>query len=261
MYEERFEHLYNYPRYYDLVYGSDWKAEFDFLSACFAKYSTIPVQTLFEPACGTGRLMIKFAQAGFQIAGNDLNEHAVQFCNQRLKRHGFAESAVVGDMSNFELQEPVDAAFNMINSFRHLLTEEQAVGHFNCMASALKPEGLYFLGLHLTPTVGERIEEEEWSSSRGHLTVISSLWSEGINMETRLEQIGMKFSVYTPTETIIIRDQMQHRIYTVQDMSELLEKISVFQIVETFDFGYNWNEPLTIDAETEDIVYVLRHVG
>jgi hypothetical protein len=27
--------LYDYPRYYDLVFGSDWKAEFDFLTAAF----------------------------------------------------------------------------------------------------------------------------------------------------------------------------------------------------------------------------------
>ena len=27
--------LYDFPKYYDLVYGSDWKAEVDFLEACF----------------------------------------------------------------------------------------------------------------------------------------------------------------------------------------------------------------------------------
>ena len=29
--------LYDYPKYYDLLFGSDWKAEFDFLEGCFAR--------------------------------------------------------------------------------------------------------------------------------------------------------------------------------------------------------------------------------
>ena len=37
--------------------------------------------------------------------------------------------AQVGDMSDFEVKRPYDSAFNTINSFRHLPTEEAAVGH------------------------------------------------------------------------------------------------------------------------------------
>ena len=81
--------IYDFPKYYDLVYGSDWKAEFDFLCQVFEKHADVNVQRLFEPACGTGRLMFRFAKAGFQIAGNDLNRKAVEFCNQRMVRHGF----------------------------------------------------------------------------------------------------------------------------------------------------------------------------
>ena len=69
-------HLYDYPKYYDLVYGSDWKAEFEFLSACFGKYGARLIRRLFEPACGTGRLLIKFAEAGYEVSGNDLNRAA-----------------------------------------------------------------------------------------------------------------------------------------------------------------------------------------
>ena len=49
--------LYDYPKYYDLVYGSDWKAEVDFLEACFERFARGAVTRVFEPACGTGRLM------------------------------------------------------------------------------------------------------------------------------------------------------------------------------------------------------------
>ena len=143
--------IYDYPKYYDVLFGSDWKAEFDFLEDCFDKHTPRVVRRLFEPACGTGRLLIKFAQAGYEVSGNDLNAKAVDYCNARLKRNSFPTTTIVGDMSDFRLRRKVDAAFNTINSFRHLPSETAAENHLKCMAAALAKGGIYVLGLHLTP--------------------------------------------------------------------------------------------------------------
>ena len=127
--------LYDFPRYYDLVFGSDWKAEFDFLTACFQKHAAGTVRRVFEPACGTGRLMVRLAKAGYDVSGLDLNAKAVAYCNARLKRHGFPEAAFVADMSDFQLTRKADVAFNMINSFRHLQTTKSAKDHLTCVAN------------------------------------------------------------------------------------------------------------------------------
>src|SRR5687767_9903356 len=95
--------LYDYPRYYDLVFGSDWKAEFDFLLDVFDSHIRGPVCRVFEPACGTGRLLFRLAQAGYQVSGLDLNPRAVDYCNKRLTRHGYPATAEVGDMADFRL--------------------------------------------------------------------------------------------------------------------------------------------------------------
>ena len=71
--------IYDFPKYYDLLFGSDWKAEFGFLQGAFPKHAGCSVQRVFEPACGTGRLLIKLAQAGYDVGGNDLNESRSTF--------------------------------------------------------------------------------------------------------------------------------------------------------------------------------------
>ena len=174
--EEIHASLYDYPKYYDLLFGSDWKAEFDFLGACFEQHARRPVRRLFEPACGTGRLMVKFASAGYEVSGNDLNSKAVAYCNARLQRLGFPPSASVGDMADFRLRRKVDAAFSTINSFRHLATERAAEDHLRCVAGALGKGGLYVLGFHLTPTREPTCDEESWSARRGNLAVCSRMW-------------------------------------------------------------------------------------
>ena len=250
--------LYDFPKYYDLIFGADWKAEFDFLLAAFEKHAARPVKRVFEPACGTGRLLIKLAQHGLDVAGNDLNPKAVAFCNARLAKYGYPRTAVEGDMSDFSVKRKFDAAFNMINSFRHLPAEQPATDHLRCVARALNKGGLYLLGLHLTPTRGAAIENEAWSARRGHLAVNSYMWTKRRDLPRRNEELGMTFDVYTPTRHFRIEDEMNYRIYTARHFRSLLKRVPEFEVVETYDFCYEIDHPVEIDAETEDVVFVLR---
>ena len=250
--------LYDYPKYYDLVYGSDWKAEFDFLEDCFEKHTELVVSSLFEPACGTGRLMYRFAKAGYQVTGVDLNPQAVDYCNERLERAGFSPSAHVGDMCKFVCREPSDAAFNTINSFRHLATEKQAKAHLRCVAESLNPGGLYILGLHLTPTDCEPISEESWSARRGNLAVLSRMWVRARDLENREEHVGMSFDIYTPSQQFRIEDEIAFRTYTAHQMEELLVGIDEFELTAVYDFSYDIAQPVEISPQTEDVIYILK---
>lgn len=250
--------LYDYPKYYDLVYGSDWKAEFDFLLACFEKHAQGSVRRVYEPACGTGRLLIKLAAAGYEVGGVDLNPVAIEYCNERLQRGGYPPSAVVGDMCDFRTPQPLDAAFNTINSFRHLATEVQAKQHLECVAQALRAGGLYVLGLHLTPTAVEPMQEESWSARRGNLAVLSKLWVTKCDLKRRRESVGMSFDVYTPTRQFRIEDRIQFRTYTSSQLQTLLASVEEFELTSVYDFSYDIDHPIEIGPETEDVVYVLR---
>jgi hypothetical protein len=53
-------------------------------------------------------------------------------------------------------------------------------------------------------------------------------------------------------------DEMHYRTYTARQIRALLKRVPEFEIVETYDFDYDLDEPMTIDASTEDVVFVLR---
>jgi len=250
--------IYDFPAYYDLLFGSDWRAEYHFLEACFDRHMNRPVKSLFEPACGTGRLLSRFAKAGYEVSGLDLNEKAIDYCNARLKRMGFSESTFVADMTDFRLKKKVDVAFNTINSFRHLQTEKQAVTHLHCIANCLKKGGIYILGFHLTPTRGPICDEETWTARRGHLAVLSHMWSINIDNKKRLERVGMTVEVWTPSEQFRIAEEMNFRTYTAAQFRRTLGKIDNLEMVECYDFAYNIDQPIKIDATSEDVVFVLR---
>ena len=250
--------IYDYPQYYDLIFADDWKPEFNFLEACCEKYVDQEVTRLFEPACGTGRLVYRFADAGYEISGNDLNAKAIDFCNERLAQHGLQQQAKVGDMTRFTLNQPVHAAFNTINSFRHLATEQQAVKHLNCMADATVKGGIYVLGFHLSPMGIDTCDEEYWSAEEGDLKVNSSMWLKKRDRRRRTEILGMSLDVSTPTEKLRIVDELKFRTYTWPQFERLIKKVPRLELVDVFDFDYDIANPVAIDEHCEDAVFVLK---
>lgn len=250
--------LYDYPRYYDLVFGSDWKAEFDFLRVAFDEFVTGKTKRLFEPACGTGRLVYRLAKAGYSVSGLDLNPRAVDYCNRRLAKHDLPETAFIGDMAKFTLPKPVDAAFNTINSFRHLPTEALARAHLKCMAQAIRKGGVYVLGLHLTPTEGEPLTEESWSARRGHLCINTHLQTFEVDRRGRMERCRMTMDVYSPTDQFQIVDELRFRTYTLPQLRRLLAEVPELELVDVFDFSYSLEESAILDAATQDVVLILR---
>ncbi len=234
--------LYDYPQYYDLLFGSDWKSETDFLLRCFRKHGLHEIRNVFEPACGTGRLLVRLARAGLQVSGIDINERSVQYCNDRLERQEFPRAVFVGDMTRFRLGRRVDAAFNLINSFRHLTSGKAAKAHLRCVADALRNGGVYVIGLHLKPTEGEPMREERWSASRGRLRVDTHMWTIEGNERSRVERVGLSYRVRTPTRRFRLLDEITFRTYTAPQFRRLVSDL--FEIAAIYDFGHDIDDPI-----------------
>lgn len=71
---------YHDPKYYDLSYSHDMKDELAFLKGIFGNIRgrTNP-RRLLEPACGTGRLLVPLARAGFRCTGFDIDPRAIDY--------------------------------------------------------------------------------------------------------------------------------------------------------------------------------------
>lgn len=259
------ESIYDHPKYYDLVFGADCAAELTFIRQCAQQYAGVKVQRWFEPACGTGRLLAAFARQGFEVGGIDLNPKAVDFCNKRLQQITAKAGpdsppalAWVADMADFTTRKKYDVAFNTINSFRHLTSEEASLAHLQCMGRAIRKGGLYLLGIHLTPTRAAPSETESWSARRGNLTVNTHMWTIERNRRQRVERFGIRFDIHTPTRYWRIEDVLVLRSYTQKQMQQLIDRSECWECVETFDFTYDIDSAIPVDATTEDVVYVLR---
>ena len=143
---------YDYPQYYDSAYRSETRLEADFIEAACRRHCHHPVRRLLEPACGTGRLLRLLAARGYRMTGLDTCASALRYLDRGLTRRGLHATVVQADMANFYLAKPVDAAYCTVSSFLHLLSEDAAHRHLECVGRSLRPAGIYILGIELTPS-------------------------------------------------------------------------------------------------------------
>lgn len=249
---------YDYPQYFDMVFRDETAAEVEFFLAAFERFADGTVKRVFEPGCGSGRLVTAMASAGFDVTGIDLNVPSLNYLRRKLKRRELTATLTQADFTNLELPGIFDAAFCTFNTFRHLTDEKSAISHLKSVATQLRSGGLYILGLHIIPLDAEKQCIERWKASHGVTTVNVTLRVTDFNRRKRIEQIHVVLTARSPGKTIRCRTDFPLRLYTVKQFLQTLAAVPELEIVGSYDFNYDLESPREIDDDLIDSVFVLK---
>ena len=108
--------------YYDIEHG-DYDADVEL----YLGYAGMIGSPILELGCGSGRLLVPLAQAGYDVSGIDNSAAMIELAHKRLTAEGLPQvEARVGDMRVIDGYD--DSHFRMVfaafNSFLHLETRE-----------------------------------------------------------------------------------------------------------------------------------------
>jgi SAM-dependent methyltransferase len=249
---------YDYPQYYDLAFRSETPLEADFIEAACRKYCQTRARRLLEPACGSGRLVTELAARGYAVTGLDLNQPALDYLRRRLNRRGLHATIFRADMADFRLARPVDAAYSTFNSFRHLLTEDSARRHLECVAAGLRPGGIYILGFHLLPPDASEECTERWTERHGCTRATVTLRVLSSDRRRRLETLRVSLLVRTARREVRLRHDFSLRLYTAAQFRRLLTSVPCMELCDVYDFWYEIDHPLRLTNELSDTVFILK---
>jgi SAM-dependent methyltransferase len=251
---------YDYPRFYDIAFRSETPLEANFVEAACRKFCPFPARRLLEPACGTGRLIAELAARGYQMTGFDLNRTSLDYLRRRLARRGLRANVFEADMADFRLPKPVDAAVCTVNTFRHLLSEESARRHLECISQSLRPGGIYILGFHLLPMDASEEDTERWTERQGRTQVTVTLRVLETDRRRRIERLRLSLLARAGTKEFRLRDEFSFRMYTAAQFSSLLASVPSLELCGVYDFWYEIDYPMELNDERTDTVFVLRRI-
>jgi SAM-dependent methyltransferase len=138
---------------------------------------------LLELGCGTGRLLVPLAHAGYDVTGVDLSREMLRAARTRVEAAGVADrvTLVHGDYGDAPLAGPYRLAFVMMNTFLHLTTIAQQVRALRHWREHLAPGGLLLIDV-FNPDVAQlagldgRIEwDHTWTDPLTGATVMKFL--------------------------------------------------------------------------------------
>lgn len=133
-----------FAHYYDADMG-DFADDLPFYRE-LARRSDGPI---LDPMCGTGRVLVALARAGFVTVGLDIAPAMVRVVEQKIAAQSLGQRLRVaqGDVRTLELPERFGLVLVPLNSFMHLETVADQLAALRAMRRHLAPGGLLVLDL------------------------------------------------------------------------------------------------------------------
>jgi SAM-dependent methyltransferase len=218
---------------------------------------------VLDLACGTGRVLIPLAAAGFAVVGLDLSSHMLARCRQKL---GWQPAAVQqrvrlveANMTEFELGEHFPLAIVPFRSFQLLLSVEEQLTCLACIRRHLAPGGklvLTFFQTELPRTYDPIFQQETEVMPEKTLPDGRRLrLSERIVTFRRAEQCNHVELFYTLTHpdgrAERLRQKLSVRYFFPFEVKHLLTRAG-FRVLDVY--GDYDKSPLT--EESPEMVFV-----
>jgi len=249
---------YTAPRLYEIAFDMNRKGEVDFLVHCFRRFARRKVREVLDIACGTGPHLLRLAQRGYAMSGLDLSSKNVAFLRQRLAAKGLPGECIVGDMTDFRLSHPVDAAICMQDSQGHLLTNAQLLAHLRCVAGTLRKGGLYVFDRYMASSWSNPARSWSWSKRRGKLIVRASFSAlNDVDPVSQVFRERMTLEAIENGTRRVYRQTHLSRMVFPQELRTLVSLAGGFEFVQWF-FGFKPHQVLERSKHPLLMVVVLR---
>lgn len=252
---------YDRAELYDIAFSWDIEPELVFLGDIWQRYAAGPLSRIYEPFCGTGRLIVPLAEQGVECVGVDLSQAMLACLNRRVADRDLPLTVTQSDVCDFRCRPPVDLVVTLIDSFRHLVTEAAAADALRAFHASLRPQGLLIVGLQIGEAPIALDEHNAWEMERDGIvveTAVFSLRQPGPESGTELMR-SVLFATYPDGRTEEIVSDEPMRLYTRESLIKLAEDNGPFEFLAAFDYHeLNAAQPTEDDTADGNTVFVFR---
>ena len=262
------EHLYADPLVYDVLHRPGTAGEVRGLIRLAERSLERdgPFHWL-EPASGTGRYLIELGRQGHSGLGLDLSDSMNAFARETAAAAGLAARVRfrTSRMERFTLSRAgpdargrFDVAFCPINSLRHLHSDRAMLGHFAGVGRALRPGGVYLVGLEVMEPACAAPTEDVWTGRAKGLRVHQFVSYLPPEADSRREQVVSHLTIsHARPPRVEHRDSRYAlRTYTLAQWTGLVERAG-WRVMATADADGRVTSPRAIGYQ----LWVLARAG
>ncbi len=248
------KHLYDYPDYYETAFSfRDIRREAKVFDECIKQYSRIPVRRVLELGAGTAPHMEEWARREIEYVGIETNEKMIDYSRRKAEKLQIAATLLRDDMRSFSLDRTVDFAYTMLGSL-YARTTEDINSHFNSVARALNPGGLYFLDWCVNFQWADPSNmDQSWSIERRQVKIDVRFRMEVLNRAAQTVRNTLTASINNAGKSLKLETEDFVRTIFPQEFRLLVERSRKFEFL-----GW-WND-WKLDTPIEKAVRIRRPI-
>jgi SAM-dependent methyltransferase len=251
MMQERIADIYLDGRHYDQLFVNG-DEDFSFWIDQANQYG----ESILELACGTGRITIALAQAGFDVTGIDNSEGMLKEAKRKSADAGVEIEWIKADIRDFQLDKTFSLIYLPANTLCHLLTLRDFEACLSAIRKSLMSNSRFIIEVFVPKSEllinkpGERFPFSEYEDpdGRGRIIVTESYEYEP---DTQIKRIKTHHSI--PGKDMEIEGELNMRMYFPQELDALI-KYNGF-IIEN---KYGSDDQRVFDKESEKQLVVCR---
>ncbi len=221
-------------------------AHFDEDVDLYLNFAELCGGAVLELACGSGRLLLPLAEAGFEVTGVDSSARMLSLAEQRLRQAGVESrcTLVQQDICSLELRQKFRMAFVALGSFGHLVTRKQQQEALRGIRNALVKGGQFLLDIsnadarYLENLSGQVLHQGTWQRDDG--AYVSHFVSPASSNQQHLLELTHFYDVHEQGEAVR-RTISKTRLYLFErgEMELLLEQagFAVKEVYGDFHLG------------------------
>jgi hypothetical protein len=165
------------------------------------------------------------------------------------------------DLADFSFgRRTFDLAYCLVSSIRYMLTETEARRHLHLMARAVRPGGVYVIGLLLTDYSDRTATMERWDETRGGTRVVCNVKTWPAHRKSRIARMRSRMTVYSPQSVDRYESNWVSRTYGPRQLRRLIATEPRFELAECYTFDYDAGSPAALEDDRLDKVVILRRV-
>ncbi|MDY3774383.1 MAG: class I SAM-dependent methyltransferase [Eubacterium sp.] len=178
-----------------------------------------------ELGCGTGEMVRRLADAGYEVTGIDISPNMLALAAEKTqgqeKVHYFEE-----DMTDFSLHKMADVVLCICDSMNYLLREEDLLAMFRCIRENLVKGGICILDMKTAycfqKVMGNQVRVDETEDAL-------MIWDNTYEEETHINEYILTMFVEEKETGMYERYDECHeqRAYSSEEIQKLAEQMSL----------------------------------
>lgn len=179
---------------------------------------------ILEPACGTGRTLVPFLEAGHDIAGFDQSPEMLERCRERCRARGFEPDLSQQRFEDFRYERPFAAILMPVGTFTLIDGHAAAMAVLRRFHRALAPGGLVVLDLQGLGFLAHRGDDRRrWTAENGDLLTLEGVRTRTDWAEQRSESM-LRYERWRDNRLVESHmEPMAQRYWGVQEFRLTLE--------------------------------------